>query len=169
MIRKTVSVIAILLLSGFLINGITMTQNLKRLHAGLESNLESVKTLNRVQSSIIDKNGELTKMLATMDRADKGLDDAIGKTDQLLTLLSKVVEYNADTLRLNDQMLKSSADSKRDIQSICKNLAELDPYMNQMDEMLKKLAATAREDEQYMEDMLNSTRHMNSKVPGVSN
>ena len=168
MIRKTLSVIAILLLSGFLINGITMTQNLKRLHAGLESNLESVKTLNRVQSSIIDKNGELTKMLATMDRADKGLDDAIGKTDQLLTLLSKVVEYNADTLRLNDQMLKSSADSKRDIQSISQNLAELDPYMKQMDEMLKKLAATAKEDEKYLKDMLDSTRHMNSKVPGVS-
>ena len=93
MIRKTLSIVALLLLSGFLINGITMTQNLKRLHAGLESNLESVKTLNQVPSSIIDKNGELSKMLSTMDRADKGLDDAIGKTDQLLTLLSKVVDY----------------------------------------------------------------------------
>ncbi|SFG40598.1 hypothetical protein SAMN04488025_13132 [Planifilum fulgidum] len=168
MIRKTLSIVALLLLSGFLINGITMTQNLKRLHAGLESNLESVKTLNQVQSSIIDKNGKLSKMLSTMDRADKGLDDAIGKTDQLLTLLSKVVDYNADTLRLNDQMLKHSSASKRDIQSISQNLAELDPYMKQMDEMLKNLASTAKEDEKYLKEILDSTRHMNSKLPGVN-
>jgi uncharacterized phage infection (PIP) family protein YhgE len=169
MIRKTLSIIALLLLSGFLINGITMTQNLKRLHAGLESNLESVKTLNQVQSSIIDKNGELSKMLSTMDRADEGLDDAVAKTDQLLVLLSKVVDYNADTLRLNDQMLKYSSASKQDIQSINQNLAELNPYMKQMDEMLKNLATTAKEDEKYLRDILDSTRDMNSKVPGVKN
>ena len=107
-------------------------------------------------------------MLSTMDRADKGLDDAIGKTDQLLVLLSKVVDYNADTLRLNDQMLKYSSNSKQDIQSISQSLAELDPYMKQMDEMLKNLAATAKDDEKYLKDILNSTRHMNSKLPGVN-
>lgn len=169
MIRKTFSVIALLLLSGLLINGITMTQNLKRLHASLESNLESVKTLNQVQASIIDKNGELTTMLSTMDSVDKGLDDAIKKTDQLLVLLSRMVDYNADTLRLNEQMLRYSAISRQDIQSISQNLAELDPYLRQMDEILRSLVSTAIADEKYLKDMLESTRQMNSKFSGVSN
>ena len=40
--------------------------------------------------------------------------------------------------------------------------------MKQMDEMLKNLASTAKEDEKYLKEILDSTRHMNSKLPGVN-
>jgi len=168
LIRKIISILGILLLSGVLINGITMTQHLKRIHSGLEDNLRSIQQLNQVQSAIIDKNGELAHMLRTVQRIDRGLDATIVKTDQTLTLLTTVVDYNADSLRLNDGMLGYSNNSKQKIQAIRSSLQELSPYMQQLDQMLKQLRSTANADRQHMQDILQSTREMNKKTPGVS-
>jgi len=168
LIRKFISILGILLLSGVLINGITMTQHLKRIHSGLEDNLRSIQQLNQVQSAIIDKNGELAHMLRTVQRIDRGLDATIVKTDQTLTLLTTVVDYNADSLRLNDGMLGYSKNSKQKIQAIRSSLQELSPYMQQLDQMLKQLRSTANADRQHMQDILQSTREMNKKTPGVS-
>ncbi|MBN2911056.1 hypothetical protein JQC72_16305 [Polycladomyces sp. WAk] len=168
MIRKIISILGILLLSGVLINGITMTQHLKRIHSGLEDNLRSIQQLNQVQAAIIDKNGELAHMLRTVQRIDRGLDATIVKTDQTLTLLTTVVDYNADSLRLNDGMLGYSSNSKQKIQAIRSSLQELSPYMQQLDQMLKQLRSTANADRQHMQDILQSTREMNKKTPGVS-
>lgn len=124
MIRKFISILGILLLSGVLINGITMTQHLKRIHSGLEDNLQSIQQLNQVQAAIIDKNGELAHMVRTVQRIDRGLNATIVKTDQTLTLLTTVVDYNADSLRLNDGMLGYSNNSKqksRPSAPLCKN------------------------------------------------
>ncbi|BCU82904.1 hypothetical protein JIR001_26870 [Polycladomyces abyssicola] len=168
MIRKFISILGILLLSGVLINGITMTQHLKRIHSGLEDNLQSIQQLNQVQAAIIDKNGELAHMVRTVQRIDRGLNATIVKTDQTLTLLTTVVDYNADSLRLNDGMLGYSNNSKQKIQAISSSLQELSPYMQQLDQMLKQMRATAAADRQHMEDILQSTREMNKKTPGVS-
>jgi hypothetical protein len=168
LIRKFISILGILLLSGVLINGITMTQHLKRIHSGLEDNLQSIQQLNQVQAAIIDKNGELAHMLRTVQRIDRGLNATIVKTDQTLTLLTTVVDYNADSLRLNDGMLEYSNNSKQKIQAISSSLQELSPYMQQLDQMLKQMTATAAADRQHMQDILQSTREMNKKTPGVS-
>jgi hypothetical protein len=168
LIRKFISILGILLLSGVLINGITMTQHLKRIHSGLVDNLHSIQQLNQVQAAIINKNGELAHMLRTVHQIDRGLDDTIVKTDQTLTLLTTVVDYNADTLRLNDGMLGYSNNSKQKIQAIRSSLQQLSPYMQRLDQMLKQMSATATADRQHMQDILQSTREMNNKTPGVN-
>lgn len=167
MIRKTLSILGILLLSGVLINGITMTQHMKKIHAGLEDNLESIHKLNEVQSAIIHKNAELKKMVATVDKINKSMDTTIVKTDKTLDLLTKVVDLNADTLILNGGMLNYSANSKEKIAYLNKSLAELSPYMIQLDRMLKELQSIARADQNHLNEILKSTESMNRKTPGV--
>ncbi|PTX60697.1 hypothetical protein C8P63_1086 [Melghirimyces profundicolus] len=166
MIRKVLSILGILVLAGFLINGVTMTQNMKKLHAGLEDNLESTEKLNDVQAAVIDKNEELKGMLVTVDKVNGSLDETTDKTDQTLELLSQVVDYNADTLRLNNQMLKYSTTSGENIKAVGQSLKELSPYMDQLDAMLKDLDKTAAKDEKHLREILKATRSLNNKTPG---
>ncbi len=168
MVQKVLSILGILVLAGFLINGVTMTQNMKKLHAGLEDNLESTKKLNQVQASVIQKNEELKGMLATVDKVNSSLDGTVAKTDQTLTLLSQVVDYNQSTLQLNNKMLSYSTTTGDNIKAVHQSLEELAPYMNQLDSMLKDLSKTAAKDEQHLQGILESTKSLNNKTPGVT-
>lgn len=168
MLKKTISILAVLLLSGLLINGITMTQQLKKIQTGLEENIESMEKLNQVQASIIDKNEELSHMLITVRNIDQSLVEITDKTSKTLTLLSTVVDYNASSLSLNNQMVGSSNQSKEQIQTVQASLAELSPYLNDLDQLLSQLSRTADQDKKHLESILKSTETMNSKTPGVS-
>ncbi|GGE27128.1 hypothetical protein GCM10011571_31680 [Marinithermofilum abyssi] len=167
MIRKAFSILGILLLSGVLINGITMTQHLKKIHAGLEDNLVSIQKLNQVQAAIIHKNEEINKMVSTVDNINKGLDQTIDRTNKTLALLTQVVDLNADSLRLNNDMIGYSSNSKNKISTLNQSLKELSPYMTQLDNMLKNLSKTAQEDQKHMNELLKSTESLNNKTPGV--
>ncbi|SEN29168.1 hypothetical protein [Lihuaxuella thermophila] len=167
MLKKTFSILAVLLLSGLLINGITMTQQLKKIHASMEDNIEALEELNQVQAGIIRKNQELTNMLATLDKIDQGLTDTAGKTERTLSLLSTVVDYNADSLRVNDLMVHSSNLSKQQIHTLQSALSQLSPYLTELNQLLKQLSVTAKKDQQHLANILNSTETLNSKTPGV--
>lgn len=167
MLKKTFSILAVLLLSGLMINGITMTQQLKKIHASMEANIEALEELNQVQGGIIEKNQELNHMLTTLEQIDQGLTDTKGKTERTLSLLSTVVDYNADSLRLNNQMVRSSNLSKQQIHTLQSALSELSPYLKDLNQMLKQLAVTAGRDQQHLTQILKSTETLNSKTPGV--
>lgn len=167
MIRKIFSILAILLLSGLLINGITMTQQLKKIHSSLEENVESIQQLNHVQASIIDKNKELIHMANTLGQIDSGLIEITEKTNNTLVLLSSVVDYNANTLALNSQMNQSSQQSKQQIEKLQSSLAGLSPYLQNMDQLLKQLSTIASQDQQHLRSILESTKTLNRKTPGV--
>jgi ABC-type transporter Mla subunit MlaD len=166
--RKTVSILAVLLLSGLLINGITMTQQLKKIHASLEDNIDALAELNEVQAAIISKNEELERMVDTLDSLDQGLGGTIDKTGQTLAYLSSVVDYNADSLRLNDHMVRLSQHSGTNIKSVRFSLAEVEPYLKQLDQILRQLAQTAERDQRHLERINRATRQMNTKIPEVN-
>ncbi|MFC4077736.1 hypothetical protein [Salinithrix halophila] len=167
MIRKILSILGTLALAGFLINGITMTQNMKKLHAGLEDNLDSIERLNGVQAAVIDKNEELKGMLKTVDKININLDQTQAKTDDTLKLLSQVVDLNADTLHLNDRMLQFSGTTKKNIGTVHSSLSQLSPHMEKLDTMLKELDKTADHDKKHLKKILDSTESLNNKTPGV--
>ncbi|SFS99852.1 hypothetical protein [Marininema halotolerans] len=168
MLRKTLSIFGILLLSGFLLNGITMTQNMKKLHTGLKDNLLSIQRLNHVQTAVINKNKELNQMLATLDQVNGQLDKTITKTNQTLTELSKVEAVNQDTLELNDQMVSRSVETNKNIKQVHTSLKELSPYMVQINTMLATLNSTSRKDIDHLNTMLRSADQLDRKTPGVS-
>ncbi|MBA4494501.1 hypothetical protein ACFO25_18825 [Paenactinomyces guangxiensis] len=168
MFRKALSIFAMLLLSGLLINGMTMTQQLKKIHASLEDNIESIEQLNRVQASIIQKNNELNQMVTTLEQIDQGLTETTNKTNRTLSFLSSVVDYNADTLHLNNQMVNFSMQSKQQIHDVQSALSELSPSLTKLDQMLKQMSTMATKDKQHLDQILKSTKNLNSKTPRVN-
>ncbi|MBA4543572.1 MULTISPECIES: hypothetical protein [Thermoactinomyces] len=164
---KFLKILAILVLSGLLINSITMTQQMKKIEASLEDNLESIQKLNQVQASIIRKNEELGQMSNTLNKLDQNLDQVIGKTGETLALLTEVVRYNSGSLALNEQMEKSSKNAGTQISAVDSSMSALAPYLSDLDQLLKQLAATAKKDEQHLNDIYHSTRELNQKTPGV--
>jgi methyl-accepting chemotaxis protein len=164
---KFLKILAILALSGLLINSITMTQQMKKIESSLEDNLESIQKLNLVQASIINKNKELGQMIITLDQLDKNLDDVIGKTGKTLTLLTEVVNYNSGSLALNEEMENSSKTAGAQISAVNSSMSKLSPYLSDLDQLLKQLAATAKKDEQHLNDIYHSTKELNQKTPGV--
>jgi chromosome segregation ATPase len=164
---KFLKILSILALSGLLINSITMTQQMKKIESSLEDNLESIQKLNQVQASIINKNKELGQMIITLDQLDKNLDDVIGKTGKTLTLLTEVVNYNSGSLALNEEMENSSKTAGAQISAVNSSMSKLSPYLSDLDQLLKQLAATAKKDEQHLNDIYHSTKELNQKTPGV--
>jgi hypothetical protein len=164
---KFLKILSILALSGLLINSITMTQQMKKIESSLEDNLESIQKLNLVQASIINKNKELGQMIITLDQLDKNLDDVIGKTGKTLTLLTEVVNYNSGSLALNEEMENSSKTAGAQISAVNSSMSKLSPYLSDLDQLLKQLAATAKKDEQHLNDIYHSTKELNQKTPGV--
>jgi DNA repair exonuclease SbcCD ATPase subunit len=167
MVKKALSIVAVLLLAGLLLNGITMTQQLKKIHSSLKGNIQSVEKLTQIQDSLIRKNGELQTMTATLDQLDKGLNQTIETTGQTYNELKQVVDYNADSLNVNNVMLKLSTNSKEQIGTVASTLAKLAPALSDMDRLLKQLATIAKQDESHLHDILDSARSMNAKTPEV--
>lgn len=167
MLKKILGVVGILLLSGFLVINITTTQQMKKIHAGMESNLDSLRKLVRIQDEIIKKNGELRKINATLDEMDAGSDETIVKLSQTLSLLSSVVDYNSNSLQLNNQMVTLSAQSGEKIKDVRAPIDSMSPHLAELQRLLSELSKIGEADRKHLDRILNATRDLNRKTPGV--
>jgi methyl-accepting chemotaxis protein len=166
-LKNILGVVGILLLSGFLVSNITTTQQMKKIHAGMESNLASLRELVRIQDEVIKKNSELSRINTTLDEMDAGLDQTIVKTSQTLSLLSSVVDYNSNSLQLNNGMVSSSEYSGHKIKDVRATLDSMSPHLTELQRLLSQMVTIGESDRKHLDRILKATREMNQKTPGV--
>lgn len=164
---RVIQVIGILCLTALLINGVTMTQQMKKIQSSLDKNLKAVNQLNQVQGNIIQKNEELTRMTQTLDQLDNDLNGTIQQTGRTLSSLSDVVHYISGSLDLNRQTHQSSKNTKNEIEKVNQTLADMEPHLKELEQLLGQLSETTKKDEEHMKKLKESTESLNGKIPGV--
>jgi DNA repair exonuclease SbcCD ATPase subunit len=164
---RIIQVLGILCLTALLINGVTMTQQMKKIQSSLDKNLKAVQQLNQVQGNIIQKNEELTRMTQTLDQLDGDLNGTIQQTGKTLDSLSEEVHYISGSLDLNRQTYQSSVNTGKEIEKVNQTLAEMEPHLKKLDQLLGQLSKTTQKDQEHMKRLNESTESLNGKIPGV--
>ncbi|NGQ94291.1 hypothetical protein G3578_03765 [Brevibacillus sp. SYP-B805] len=166
-VKKGLAILGILLLSGLLVNSMVMTYYLKKIDSGLNENLKSTQELAHYQESMLAKNGELQNMLSTVGTIDAGMDQAVARTSRLLFLLAQVVDLNAQTLQLNQDMESVSRQSGSAIAEVNRLVRELNPQTTWMKAYMEQIQQAAESDAENLDAIRRSTEKMNRKLPGV--
>lgn len=106
-------------------------------------------------------------MTQTLDQLDGDLNGTIQQTGKTLDSLSEVVHYISGSLDLNRQTYQSSINTGKEIEKVNQTLAEMEPHLKKLDQLLGQLSKTTQKDQEHMKRLNESTESLNGKIPGV--
>ncbi|WP_124727383.1 hypothetical protein [Staphylospora marina] len=168
MFKKFLGTIGILLISGFLVTSLSMTRELKKIDEDMEQNIDLLQELILIQDRMISNSGELPGINRTLTEMEESLDRTSTHAEESLTLLSEILDKHTDNLALNVQLAHSSALSGRRLHEVKTALEDMSPHLNQLEQLLSRLASVSDRERQHLERILAAARNMNRKTPEVN-
>jgi hypothetical protein len=143
------------------------TNALKKIDRGLDQSLDSTSRMILVQEAIVQKNAALDDVIQTTQAMDAQLTQTLDATKNVQTHIDSIVALNAQTLEINQSLVKLGDGGHQTLGGIAKDMNSIQTSAGELYSALTRLQQTVRRDSSNLGKMRTYADQMNAKVPGV--